>query len=37
MPKITKSQLIRLGSAKRHTKGGDQAGAELLTFRRDIG
>jgi hypothetical protein len=37
MPKITKIQPIRLGDAKRLTKGGDQSGSEALTFRRDIG
>ena len=30
MPKITKAKLIRLGCAKRLTKGGDIEGSEYL-------
>jgi hypothetical protein len=37
MSNIIKSRLIRLGSAKRLTKGGDTGGLEPLTFRRVIG
>jgi hypothetical protein len=37
MSKIIKSKLVRLGGAKRLTKGGDTGGAEPLTFRRVIG
>jgi hypothetical protein len=37
MSKIIKSRLIRLGSAKRLTKGGDTGGLEPLVFRQVIG
>jgi hypothetical protein len=37
MSKIIKSKLIRLGGAKRLTKGGDTVGTEPLTFKLMIG
>ena len=37
MPKIVKSKLIRLGSAKRLTRGGDIGGMEFLTLRQIVG
>lgn len=37
MTKSIKAKLIRLGSAKRLTKGGDQAGPEPLVFKSLIG
>jgi hypothetical protein len=36
MSKITKAKLIRLGSAKRLTKGGDQGNGEFLVARNLI-
>lgn len=37
MSKILKTKLVRLGNAKRLTKGGDQSGSEQFTLRKDIG
>jgi hypothetical protein len=37
MTKSTKTRLIRLGAAKRLTKGGDQGGPEPLVFTSLIG
>jgi hypothetical protein len=37
MSKIFKAKLVRLGSAKRLTKGGDVFGSEQFTLRKDIG
>jgi len=37
MFKITKAKLIRLGSAKRLTKGGDFGGGELMIAKVLIG
>ncbi len=37
MPKITKAKLVRLGSAKRLTKGGDTGAGEFLVNRNLIG
>jgi hypothetical protein len=37
MPKIIRTRLIRLGSAKRLTRGGDTGGLEPLVFTLVIG
>jgi hypothetical protein len=37
MTKTIKTRLIRLGGAKRLTKGGDQGGPEPLVFKSLIG